>query len=298
MKSNVYALDLATGQAPLAPPLRRHEPRARTGSLRAGGRIYGATDAAAFALDARTGRVLWRRFLVTPTARFVDDRAAGRGRARLHRARSGCRRTAAASSTRSTRRRARSAGSSRRSAGRWRVPSEAGGGGAWQPPSVDGGEVFWGTANPYPYGGTPRASERRRVRGRALYTDSLLVTDARTGSDRLVRPGDAARRTRLRLPALADPRPERAARPAVFGAGKAGIVIAWDRATHRRLWQTAVGVHRNDHGPLPPHRVSVCPGLLGGVETPMASRRRDAVRAGRRPVHARQRDRLRGRSKA
>ena len=58
--------------------------------------------------------------------------------------------------------------------------------------------------------------------------------------------------------------------PVVFGAGKAGIVIAWDRVTHRRLWQTEVGVHRNDKGLLPRRQVSVCPGLLGGVLTPMA----------------------------
>ncbi len=60
-------------------------------------------------------------------------------------------------------------------------------------------------------------------------------------------------------------------RPVVFGAGKAGLVIAWNRSTHTRLWQTAVGIHRNDRGRLPRHPVSVCPGLLGGVETPMAS---------------------------
>jgi alcohol dehydrogenase (cytochrome c) len=31
-----------------------------------------------------------------------------------------------------------------------------------------------------------------------------------------------------------------------------------------------VGVHRNDSGPLPARKVPVCPGLLGGVETPAA----------------------------
>ncbi len=56
----------------------------------------------------------------------------------------------------------------------------------------------------------------------------------------------------------------------LFGAGKAGLVIAWDSSTHKRLWETAVGVHRNDRGPLPRRPVSVCPGLFGGVETPMA----------------------------
>ncbi len=57
----------------------------------------------------------------------------------------------------------------------------------------------------------------------------------------------------------------------VVGAGKAGRVIAWDRSSGTRRWETSVGVHRNDRGPLPTRPVKVCPGLLGGVETPMAS---------------------------
>jgi alcohol dehydrogenase (cytochrome c) len=56
----------------------------------------------------------------------------------------------------------------------------------------------------------------------------------------------------------------------VFGAGKAGHVIAWNRDTRRRLWDAAVGLHRNDVGPLPRQPVTVCPGPLGGVATPMA----------------------------
>jgi len=47
-------------------------------------------------------------------------------------------------------------------------------------------------------------------------------------------------------------------------------VIAWNRETQKRVWDTEVGLHRNDTGPLPRHRVTVCPGLFGGVETPMA----------------------------
>ena len=56
----------------------------------------------------------------------------------------------------------------------------------------------------------------------------------------------------------------------VVGSGKGGRVIAWDRTTHVRRWSAVVGVHRNDVGPLPTRSVSVCPGLLGGVETPGA----------------------------
>ena len=56
----------------------------------------------------------------------------------------------------------------------------------------------------------------------------------------------------------------------VIGGGKGGHVIAWNRDTRKRVWETTVGVHRNDTGPLPRHRVTVCPGLYGGIETPMA----------------------------
>ena len=57
------------------------------------------------------------------------------------------------------------------------------------------------------------APERRRVPGPALYTDSLLVLDARTRPAALARPGDAARRPRLRLRGDADPRHGRRRRP-------------------------------------------------------------------------------------
>jgi alcohol dehydrogenase (cytochrome c) len=102
--------------------------------------------------------------------------------------------------------------------------------------------------------------------GPVRHTDSLLVLDGRTGAllwSVQVTPHDV-RDYDFQLPPLlvAD---------MVIGAGKAGRVIAWDRSTGRRLWGTDVGVHRNDRGPLPTRPVSVCPGLLGGVETPMAS---------------------------
>jgi alcohol dehydrogenase (cytochrome c) len=47
-------------------------------------------------------------------------------------------------------------------------------------------------------------------------------------------------------------------------------VIAWNRRTHHRVWTTPVGLHSNDSGPLPRRKVTVCPGIFGGVETPMA----------------------------
>ena len=145
----------------------------------------------------------------------------------------------------------------------------AGGGGAWNPVSVDAaGRVYAGISNPGPWGGTKARPERRRLAGRALYTNSLVVLDGRDrrGSlwyDQVF----AARRPRLRLPRDADPRARPAAASVVFGAGKAGRVVAWDRATRRRVWSRAVGTHLNDVGPLPHRPTRVCPGLFGGVLT-------------------------------
>src|SRR6185436_8672167 len=230
----------------------------------ADGRVYGNTDSTAFALDARTGKLLWRRFLVTQTARYVETAAqvAGgvvytstiglppNGKGVLYALDA---ETGAIRWRRSTIEEP------------WRIPSEAGGGGAWYPPSVAGGIVYWGTANPYPYGGTRRYPNGAAFAGPALYTDSLLALDARTGALRWydqVTPHDVRDYDFTAPPVVVG--------GTVFGAGKAGRVIAWDRRTHRRIWQVEVGLHRNDRGPLPARRVPVCPGLLGGVETPMA----------------------------
>ena len=47
-------------------------------------------------------------------------------------------------------------------------------------------------------------------------------------------------------------------------------MIAWDRESGERVWERKVGLHANDEGPLPARRRRICPGLLGGVETPVA----------------------------
>jgi alcohol dehydrogenase (cytochrome c) len=150
------------------------------------------------------------------------------------------------------------------------VPREAGGGGAWYPPSADGGEIFWGTANPLPFGGTRKHPNGGAYAGAALYTDSLLAVDARAGVIRWydqVTPHDVRDYDFEVPPVLVSTD----GRSLVVGAGKAGFVIAWDRRTRRRVWRARVGLRRNDSGPLPDHPVSVCPGLFGGVETPMAA---------------------------
>jgi outer membrane protein assembly factor BamB len=154
--------------------------------------------------------------------------------------------------------------------GKFRVPTLASGGGAWWQPTLDrSGNLYVGNSNPLPWGGTRKYPNGAAYAGRDLYTDSLIVLDARTGRLRWydqVTPHDV-RDYDFAVPPILAPA---AGRPLVIGAGKAGVVIAWNRRTHQRVWTASVGQHRNDQGPLPRHLVSVCPGLLGGVLTPMA----------------------------
>jgi len=56
----------------------------------------------------------------------------------------------------------------------------------------------------------------------------------------------------------------------VVVAGKMGKVYAYRADNGRRLWTRLVGKHQNDTGPLPRKIITIFPGDLGGVETPMA----------------------------
>jgi len=271
-QSNVYALGRATGALRWKHRFRAKAP-GRNGLAYSSGSIYGSTDTTVFSLSAATGRLLWQRRLVTQVEQFVDIAPliannlvytstvgyppGGRGALYALDAHTG-----AVIWKFSTIR------------DPWRYPTEAGGGGAWYTASIDErGNVYSGVANPYPFGGTGKRPNGGAFPGPALYTDSLIVLDGRTG--RLgwydqVTPHDVRDHDFQLSPILASLPIGGAQRDVVFGAGKAGIVIAWDRGTHERLWQTLVGRHVNDVGPLPRRTVKVCPGLLGGVETPMA----------------------------
>ena len=268
LRSNVFALDRATGA------LRwRHSYDARNdgpnGLAVDGGHVYGATDSEAFALSATTGHERWRTHLTSATEQLVDIAPVvwhglvflstvgyppgGRGAIYALDADTGAVQWKFDTIEQP-----------------WRYPHAAGGGGLWYPVSIDDrGRLYAGTSNPAPWGGTPRRPNGAAFPGPVRYSDSLVALDAKTG--RLlwhdqVTPHDVRDYDFETTPVIA----RVGSTPVVFGAGKAGLVVAWDRTTRRRLWSTRVGLHRNDIGPLPIRRVTVCPGLLGGVETPMA----------------------------
>ena len=178
----MYAIDRGTGA------LRwEHRFRApnfgRNGLSYSSGSLYGATDTTAFALSAKTGRLLWQRRLVSPVQQYVDIAPliannlvyistvgyppGGRGALYALDAHSGAVRWGF-STIRAP----------------WRHPAEAGGGGAWYTPSIDAkGDVYWGIANPYPVGGTSR-SQRRRISGAVCSTRTRwsCSTGRRAGS--------------------------------------------------------------------------------------------------------------------
>jgi outer membrane protein assembly factor BamB len=267
LNSNVYALSAHNGR--LEWTRRFNRMSGGPNGLAAGyGRLYGVTNTAVFALDRRTGRVLWSRRVTTASAPLdiapaVADGLVIIGTSAQQPGTKGSLMALDAWTGRVVWRR----GTIR---GAWAHPKLASGGGVWWTPTVDATGGLWvGTANPLPWGGTRSLPNGGAYRGAARYTDSLLALSVRTGDLRWndqVTPHDVRDYDFTLPPMLA----RTGGRELVIGAGKAGRVIAWNRVTRSRVWTAVVGRHLNDSGPLPSLPVTVCPGLLGGVLTPMA----------------------------
>jgi alcohol dehydrogenase (cytochrome c) len=263
MESNVFALRARDGKLLWHRLFHAGTPGPNGLSL-SNGAIFGSTDETVFSLDAGDGRVRWARRILTRADSYVDIAPVAVG---------GILVTGTTGYGPGTRPSilALDAGTGAvlwrfgTIRGRWPHPAEAGGGGIWQTPSIVDGTVYAGTANPLPWGGSRRRPNGGAYAGRALYTDSLLALGLAHGALRWfdqVTPHDLRDHDFQNPPIVTG--------DLVIGSGKGGRVIAWDRRTHRRRWTQRVGLHRNDRGPLPAQAVSVCPGLLGGVETPAA----------------------------
>jgi outer membrane protein assembly factor BamB len=264
LNSNVYALDARTGRVVWRRPFHRTS-GGPNGLAVAGGRVFGSTDTATFAHDAASGRVLWERRLTTarqpidiaPLAAdglvvtsTVGMHPGGRGRLFALSASDG-----------------EVVWSFDTIERPWADPKVATGGGAWWTPTTDAkGNLYVGISNPLPWGGTRAEPNGAAYAGPARYTDSLLVLARNTGKlewfDQ-VTPHDV-RDYDFALPPILTG-------GLVIGGGKAGRVIAWNAATHHRVWSAVVGRHEHARGPLPRRLVTVCPGLFGGVLTPMAA---------------------------
>jgi alcohol dehydrogenase (cytochrome c) len=266
--SSIYALDVRSGALLWKDTL--HAPNdGPNGVSVSGSRLYGATDTTAFALDATSGKRLWSRRLVSRFEQFIAI-APVVDRGRVYVSTQGFLPGGHGAIYALSAETGRIVWRFQTIKLPWTHPARSGGGGAWNPVSVDEhGNVYAGISNPGPWGGSSAYPNGGLFPGPALYTDSLVVLDGASG--RLlwydqVTPHDVRDYDFQASPILATVDGRRT----VFGAGKGGLVVAWDRTAHTRLWSRAVGVHLNDLGSLPAQPKPVCPGLLGGVLTPMA----------------------------
>ena len=149
------------------------------------------------------------------------------------------------------------------------------GGGLWYPPAVDAnGRVFLAVANPAPFPGTKKYPNGSSRPGPHLYTDSLVALDGATGKLLWYRQAvkHDIRDYDLQISPIVGTIPIGGTpTEVVFAAGKMGRVYAFQADDGNQVWQTAVGRHQHDTGPLPAKKPPlVLPGKLGGVETPMA----------------------------
>ena len=158
----------------------------------------------------------------------------------------------------------------------WGHPELNSGGGAWYTPAIDveRGLVYWGTANPAPFVGTEEFPNGSSRPGANLYNELRRRAARPHREARLVPPGRAARplRPRVVLAAIGTVEDRDGAdRQVVIGSGKLGRVLSLDPRNGKKLGDTLVGEHKNDELTELERPTEVLPGLLGGVETPLAT---------------------------
>ena len=282
LNSNVYALDRSTGALKWRHTFNK--PSVGPNGVAFGnGRIYGATETNAFALDAQTGKLLWtsRKLIrndtegVDMTPQLYDDTVListipgntksfykGNGDGIVW---------ALDAATGKPKWTFNTIADGAKLFGDPKVNS---GGGLWYPPAVDTqGRVFISVANPAPLYGTEKFPNGSSRPGSDLYTSSLVALDGQTGKRLWFRqavPHDV-RDYDEQIPAILTTLPiQGVPTEVVLVAGKMGKAFAYRADNGQPLWTVSVGRHENDTGPLPRKLVNIFPGDLGGVETPMA----------------------------
>lgn len=281
LNSNVYALDRASGKVKWAHKFNK--PSVGPNGIAFGyGRIYGATATNTFALDPSNGALVWSRKLTRNKNEGIDmapqlfDNTvlistvpgnansfyAGRGDGIVWALDAASGKPKWKFNTLAT------------GAKLWGHPDVNSGGGLWYPPSVDSrGRVFISIANPAPLYGTRKFPDGSSHPGPNLYTNSIVALNGQTGKliwFQQIFPHDV-RDYDVMIPAILTSAVINGTETEiVLGASKGGKAFALRADNGKRLWTLSVGTHRNDTGPLPRKPISILPGDLGGVETPMA----------------------------
>jgi outer membrane protein assembly factor BamB len=288
LQSNVQAIELKTGKV-LWTKTYESPDQGPNGLVVQGGRVYGATTTAAFALDERTGQQLWSVTLTRNEHEGIDM-APGYHHGIVYVATVPGNTTefykgegvgvlwALNGATGARLWHFNTAPSNLWSAGNVSINS---GGGLWYTPAFDSqGFMYIGTANPGPFPGKPNFPWGSSRPGPDLYTDSIVKLNATTGRLQWyyqLTPHDLYDWDLQDPPILASADGRRV----VIAAGKAGTVIALDALTGKLLWKRNVGIHNgHDHDNLLALKgeyaklkmpETVYPGLLGGVIAPMAT---------------------------
>jgi len=236
------------------------------------GRVFrGTGDARLIALDAATGKLLWKN--VIGTARLGESASAAplawqgvvymgiggsefgiRGRVMAFDAQTG----------RELWRFNTVPMGKERGAETWKRPQSAktGGGGVWGAMTLDvtTGELFVPVGNPWP------DIDKAYRPGDNLFTNSLVVLDAHSGELKWWHQVTPADWQDLDLTAAPVIYRDSKIRDVVAFAGKDGYVTALDRDTRQRLFHTPVTTIATAQKGATPEGVRVCPGFAGGVQ--------------------------------
>jgi alcohol dehydrogenase (cytochrome c) len=290
-ESNVMAIRLATGAV-----LWTHDYNSLNGGPDGvnvvGGTVYAATDSAAVALSAATGRQLWSRTLIGNDLEGIDM-APGYNDGTVY-----------VSTVPVNPNKGQYLGGAKATLwalnaatgapdwswdevqNLWGNPGLNSGGGLWDPPSFDAqGNLYIGIANPGPIGqgGWPKGYPWGTSRpGPDLYTDSVVKLSP---AGKLLwyyqlTPHDLFDWDLQNSPVLTTANGQ----PVVIDGGKAGILVELNAQTGKLLWKLPVGVHSGpgDAGlitenatptsPIPlPAKFSLEPGVFGGIESQLAT---------------------------
>jgi alcohol dehydrogenase (cytochrome c) len=285
--SNVYAIDLSTGKLLWYTPYNDTD-AGPNGITVSNGVVYGATAHNAFAIQAATGEQLWTKKIVNSSSGI--DMAPGYDDGTVYVSTvpgnvkhfSGAQGQAILWALN---------GKTGKTLWKWNeAPTQLwskkyeginAGGGQWYPPSFDAsGDIYLGTANPTPVPGTKAFPFGTSRPGPDLYTDSIVKLNHKTGKVEWyyqLTPHDIDDWDLEDSPVLSTVN----GKPVVIGAGKAGIVIELNRKTGELIWETPVGKHNghDNDGLLTIGEAkkklkfpfTVYPGILGGVESQLAS---------------------------